>query len=144
MFKVLFFMCTAAFFLTSVSAQTTARLSGRVYMTYRVPMSQSGAISLTKRYISDFKVIAIPKNSATNIEDIKAHKKNFCANDYNFFKRYHAMVAYSNLDGYFEFKGISQQASYILIFCDRDIQISEVATMNRTATYTIGEKLIRL
>jgi hypothetical protein len=149
MLKGLFFM-SAVFLLAGASAQSSqhdVRLGGKVYMSYSVPTSQSAAQStslrLSKRYIADFKVIAIKKTAATNVSDIKAHKKNFCANDRSFFNRYHAMVAYSNSDGYFEFRGLVQQSSYILIFCDRDIQLSEAATMNRSATYSIGEKLIK-
>jgi len=144
MLKALLFIPMALFFLTRVSAQQDVRLSGRVYISYRVPTSQSASLSLSKRYISDFKIIAIRKTTATSVSDIRANKKRFCANDRALFSRYHAMVAYSNLDGYFEFKGLAPQSSYILIFCDRDIQLSDVTTMNRSATYSIGEKLIRL
>jgi len=122
------------------SSQQEARLGGKVYLTYRNP----GVTTLGKKYISNFKVILIKKTSSTVVSSITASKRSFCSNDRTLFQRYGAKVAYTNADGYFEFRGLLKQTNYILIFCDRDIKISEVSTGNRNTTYGIGEKLIRL
>jgi hypothetical protein len=141
--RLFLLISVSQFLLSNILAQTSqqdARLGGKVYVTYRNP----GASTLGKKYISNFKVILIKKTSSTVVSTITANKKNFCSNDRTLFQRYGAKVAYTNADGYFEFRGLMKQTNYILIFCDRDIKLSEVSTGNRNTTYGIGEKIIKL
>jgi len=118
--------------------QQDVRLGGKIYVSY-IAASRS-----QKKYITDFKVILIPKNSSTQLSAIERNKRNFCSNNRTLFQSYKARVAYTNADGYFEFRELQRQANYILIFCDHDIQLSPVSTGNRNVTYSIGEKRIRL
>jgi len=141
--RLILLMSVSQLLLSDIVAQTSqqdARLGGKVYLSYRNPATSATG----KKYISNFKVILIKKTSSTVVSRITANKKNFCSNNRSLFQQYGAKVAYTNADGYFEFRGLLKQTNYILIFCDREIKISEVSTGNRNTTYGIGEKLIKL
>jgi hypothetical protein len=143
--KLLLLTSIELFLLFDLKAQQDIRISGKVFVSYKMAARiNTQQVKVSKKYISDFKVLAIKKTGTTNITEITNNKKSFCANDQNLFRRFGVRVAYSNNDGYFEIKGLQPQTGYILIYCDHDIQISEVMTGSVSATYSIGERSIRL
>jgi hypothetical protein len=125
--------------------QQDARLGGKVFINYLMPANKGASgVIVGKKYFSDFKVLLIPKTVTVNTSMITINKGSFCANDGALFKRYNVKVAYSNVDGYFEFRGLRPNTHYILIFCDRDVQVSESVTGDKEATFSIGEKQVKL
>lgn len=138
---------SAIFFLafSFASAQVRdVRIAGRVFL----HNPKYNTIQNTKRvytkYVSDFKVILIQLYYPTEITEIEKNKARICANEGSLLKKYRAKIYYSNNEGYYEFKGLQRQADYLLIFCDRKIQISQVQTGNSYTTYGINDKAVTL
>ena len=142
--KKLFFLIAAGIpFLSATNAQQGPSISGKVFIGYKTAVNNKSS-TISKKYLSDFKVLAIPKTGTTNIKEITNYRKNFCANDKSLFSRYRVKAAYTNYEGYFEIKGLLPNQEYILIYCDSDIQVSEVRTGNANVNYSIGQRSIRL
>jgi hypothetical protein len=126
--------------------QPTVKFGGKVYIhfTSASPSGGKGATVNVKKYLSDVKVILVQRYYAGEVTAIERAKKSFCNNDRRLLAQYQAKVVYTNSNGYFEFSGLQRQTNYVLIFCDREMQISEVSTGSRYATYVIRDKLIKL
>lgn len=124
--------------------QRDVRLGGKVFINYNSVAGKTSFVRLMKRYMPHFKVILIQQYFTTEEIITDKNKRSFCANDKKLFEKYKARISYTNADGYFEFRGLQRQANYILIFCERTIQVTEVQTGNSYVTYGIKEKLIKL
>ena len=131
-------------------AQNTAvRITGKVFTTYnyavnKTQRTQTGISKTGTEYVSDVKVLLIKVSNARNQQQFfENNRQKFCNNDRAIYRTYTPKIAYTDRNGVYEFTGLARKAQYILIFCDKKIQLSAVFTASRsTITYTVKDREI--
>jgi hypothetical protein len=143
--KLILTMLAVSVMINFAAAQNTGtKISGKVFLNYSKTSVLGEGVKRNTKYLSDFKVLLIQFYFATEVAEIEAQKRKICGNDKGLFSKYKVIVAYTDKDGSYEFKGLQRQANYVLIFCDRNIQISKVQTGSKYSIYTIRDKAVIL
>lgn len=130
--------------LISLTQTADVRIKGRVYLTY---ITTSKEIQMSRNnYLSDFKVMLVRINGKdTDIKSVETNKQKFCSNDQKIFSTYPANVVYTNNEGIYEFKNLQPSSYYMLIFCDKKIQVSLISTeAKKKITYEVKDKKLVL
>ena len=142
--KKYFLLLAALVYGLLVTAQTnTVKVAGKVY--YRFTVSGGGSRTTSyNQYPADVKVILIQSQFTGDIVYIKERKRLFCSNDKELIERFRASITYTKQGGSYEFSGLQRNTTYFLIFCDKNIQISEISTGNRITTYRLRDKQVVL
>jgi hypothetical protein len=146
--RYLFFALLGLIGVCGHAQSTNIRISGKVYYETSTSQMQKAPTKgvIKKSYPSDFKVILFKAGSlAMDQQYAKDNKKKICSNDATFRERFSPQIVYTDRNGSYEFKDLTMNADYILIFCDTQIQISVVNTKNkRNITYTMKDKKVTL
>lgn len=142
-------LCTLLFYLlftgkSSAQQRPDVIISGKVYLNYSNSNIEQKISKTYVKYLSDFKVMLIQLYFPAEAYSIGAQKTKICSNDKLLLRKYKIMVSYTDKEGKYEFRGLNRQANYLLIFCDRKIQISQVQTGNKYITYSLRDKLVVL
>ena len=142
--KKYFLLLAALVYGLLVTAQTnTVKVAGKVY--YRFTVSGGGSRTTSyNQYPADVKVILIQSQFTGDIVYIKERKRSFCSNDKDLIERFRARITYTKQGGSYEFSGLQRNTTYFLIFCDKNIQISEISTGNKITTYRLRDKQVVL
>lgn len=131
--------------------QSGIRITGKVFTSYefavnKIQKNQAVVSKTGKQFVSDVKVLLIKVNNVREQQQFfEANRQRFCNNDRTLNRTYAPKAVYTDRNGAYEFSGLSRNARYILVFCDKKIQLTGVLTDARpTITYTVSEKEIFL
>lgn len=135
----------------AVTGQSGIRITGKVFTSYqfsvnKVQKNQPVMTKTGKQAVSDVKVLLIRVNNVREQQQFfENNRHRFCNNDPALSRSYPSKLVYTDRNGSYEFSGLSRNARYILVFCDKKIQLTGVLTDARSAvTYSIREKEIFL
>ena len=135
----------------TIADQTGIRITGKVFTSYefavnKIQKTQATIPKTGKQYVSDVKVLLIRVNNVQEQQQFfENNRHRFCNNDRALGRTYAPKLAYTDRNGSYEFSGLSRNARYILIFCDKKIQLTGVFTDARPSVmYTVSEKEIFL
>jgi hypothetical protein len=123
-----------------MALQSNISIQGRVLYTASVQQFTKSML------LSDVKIILIKAGSITVDQPFVIYNRSrICNNDQQIFSRYDPKVTYTDQNGRYQFKNLSPNSNYFLIFCDSKIQMTVVSTSNNTNTsYSIKDKIIYL
>jgi hypothetical protein len=127
----------------SEGQNSATKIAGRVYVQYSKPTTQQ-KVAVYSKYITEIKVILVPSLTKGDVIQIKNNMKLFCGNDRQAIQRFNARIVYTDRNGNFEFSGVRTGTTYFVMFCDKQMQMSEITTGNKPITYRIMDKEVYL
>jgi len=135
---IILLLCT----ITCFGQSSNIKVKGRVYLT---SVSNQSKI-VTNNYLTDFKVLLIKiYATGTDMKFVEANKQKFCSDNKQILERYPATADYTNSEGFYEFTDLQPNSYYMLILCDRKIQVSLISTgAKRSITYKVKDKQVAL
>ena len=133
----------------SFSQNSGIKICGRVYtsLAYTVnKMRTEQSIQVNGRhYLSDYKVILVQAAGGDDRQFWDQWKQKICANNVQLPAGVTLQQTYTDKGGAYEFSGLRRNATYVLIFCGKDIQLYSITTgAQDDVSYTVTEKQVAL
>jgi hypothetical protein len=143
----LFIAVTAS--LAALSQNGDVKITGRVYtsLAYTInKMRSDQPVQVNgKHYLSDYKVILVEVPATTDRQFWDRWKESICTNNGSLPAGLTTRQTYTDKGGAYEFTGLRRNATYVLVFCGRQIQLYSISTGTQDpCTYTVAEKPVEL
>lgn len=130
--------------ITCMAQNNGVSISGKVILQYPVNVKILKRTVMGQEGIKDFKVVLLRVNAIANDQQfIASNKQKICSNDASILRTYSGQVTYTDGSGNYTFSNLQRDATYILVYCSKNITITMTSTDRRSGVnYKMSDKII--